>query len=61
LGSETDTTDEVEDFDFFFADFLYHSTRKTPGLQLPFDPEKKTVVVLVGSGWGTTSVLYHWG
>ena len=27
-----------------------------PGVQLPFDPEKKTIVVL-GSGWGATSLL----
>lgn len=29
---------------------------KHPGQQLPFDPEKKTLVVL-GSGWGATSLL----
>ncbi|CCM01246.1 uncharacterized protein FIBRA_03295 [Fibroporia radiculosa] len=29
---------------------------KTPGVQLPHDPEKKTLVVL-GSGWGATSLL----
>lgn len=27
-----------------------------PGAQLPFDPEKKTVIVL-GSGWGASSLL----
>jgi len=29
---------------------------KHPGSQMPFDPEKKTLVVL-GSGWGATSLL----
>jgi len=29
---------------------------KHPGPQMPFDPEKKTLVVL-GSGWGATSLL----
>ncbi|KAJ2929515.1 hypothetical protein H1R20_g7570, partial [Candolleomyces eurysporus] len=29
---------------------------RTPGAQAPFDPEKKTAVVL-GSGWGATSLL----
>ncbi|EIN05487.1 NADH dehydrogenase [Punctularia strigosozonata HHB-11173 SS5] len=29
---------------------------RTPGPQLPFDPEKKTLVVL-GTGWGATSLL----
>ncbi|KAF8908116.1 NDE2, mitochondrial external NADH dehydrogenase [Gymnopilus junonius] len=37
--------------------FYYVTKReRTPGAQLPFDPEKKTVVVL-GSGWGATSLL----
>ena len=37
--------------------FYYITQReKHPGPQLPFDPEKKTVVVL-GSGWGATSLL----
>jgi len=37
--------------------FYYITQReKHPGAQLPFDPEKKTVVVL-GSGWGATSLL----
>lgn len=37
---------------------FYYVTQKdrTPGPQLPHDPEKKTVVVL-GSGWGATSFL----
>ncbi|KAJ7267453.1 pyridine nucleotide-disulfide oxidoreductase-domain-containing protein [Mycena rebaudengoi] len=37
---------------------FYYVTKKdrTPGLQLPHDPEKKTIVVL-GSGWGATSFL----
>ncbi|EAU86695.2 NADH dehydrogenase [Coprinopsis cinerea okayama7 len=39
------------------AVFYYLSQRdKHPGTQLPFDPEKKTLVVL-GSGWGATSLL----
>ena len=39
------------------AGFYYvaHQER-TPGLQLPHDPTKKTLVV-VGSGWGATSFL----
>lgn len=39
------------------AGFYYvaHQER-TPGLQLPHDPTKKTLVVL-GSGWGATSFL----
>lgn len=39
---------------------LYYVSHKErhPGPQLPFDPEKKTVVVL-GSGWGATSLLKH--
>ncbi|KIL62833.1 hypothetical protein M378DRAFT_165292 [Amanita muscaria Koide BX008] len=37
--------------------FYYISQRERhPGPQLPFDPSKKTVVVL-GSGWGATSLL----
>lgn len=37
--------------------FYYITQRERhPGPQLPFDPEKKTVVVL-GSGWGATSLL----
>ncbi|KDR70250.1 hypothetical protein GALMADRAFT_255137 [Galerina marginata CBS 339.88] len=37
--------------------FYYVSKQdRTPGPQLPFDPEKKTLVVL-GSGWGSTSLL----
>ncbi|KAF8880564.1 hypothetical protein BD779DRAFT_1548969 [Infundibulicybe gibba] len=37
--------------------FYYITQRERhPGAQLPFDPEKKTVVVL-GSGWGATSLL----
>ncbi|KAJ7088598.1 pyridine nucleotide-disulfide oxidoreductase-domain-containing protein [Mycena epipterygia] len=37
---------------------FYYVTKKdrTPGSQLPHDPEKKTIVVL-GSGWGATSFL----
>ncbi|KAK0444229.1 pyridine nucleotide-disulfide oxidoreductase-domain-containing protein [Desarmillaria tabescens] len=37
---------------------FYYVTQKdrNPGAQLPFDPEKKTIVVL-GSGWGATSML----
>ncbi|PFH47039.1 hypothetical protein AMATHDRAFT_77394 [Amanita thiersii Skay4041] len=37
--------------------FYFISQReRSPGVQMPFDPEKKTVVVL-GSGWGATSLL----
>ena len=37
--------------------FYYVTQReRTPGPQLPFDPEKKTLVIL-GSGWGATSLL----
>jgi NADH:ubiquinone reductase (non-electrogenic) len=37
---------------------FYYITYKdrTPGAQAPFDPDKKTVVIL-GSGWGATSLL----
>jgi NADH:ubiquinone reductase (non-electrogenic) len=37
---------------------FYYITNKerNPGPQLPFDPSKKTIVVL-GSGWGATSLL----
>ncbi|XP_006456018.1 NDE2 mitochondrial external NADH dehydrogenase [Agaricus bisporus var. bisporus H97] len=37
---------------------LYYITQreKNPGPQLPFDPDKKTLVIL-GSGWGATSLL----
>ncbi|PCH42023.1 NADH dehydrogenase [Wolfiporia cocos MD-104 SS10] len=37
---------------------FYYATQKdrTPGVQLPHDPSKKTLVVL-GSGWGATSLL----
>ncbi|KAH7926603.1 NDE2, mitochondrial external NADH dehydrogenase [Leucogyrophana mollusca] len=37
---------------------FYYVTQKDrhPGPQLPFDPEKKTLVIL-GSGWGATSLL----
>ena len=35
--------------------YVAHQER-TPGLQLPHDPTKKTLVVL-GSGWGATSFL----
>ncbi|KAK7050462.1 mitochondrial external NADH dehydrogenase [Favolaschia claudopus] len=37
---------------------FYYVTKKdrTPGVQLPHDPQKKTIVVL-GSGWGATSFL----
>ncbi|KAJ2934436.1 hypothetical protein H1R20_g2665, partial [Candolleomyces eurysporus] len=39
------------------AGFYFLTQRdRTPGAQAPFDPEKKTVVVL-GSGWGATSLL----
>jgi hypothetical protein len=40
------------------AGTFYYITQKDrhPGAQLPFDPEKKTIVVL-GSGWGATSLL----
>jgi len=37
--------------------FYYVSYKdRTPGPQEPFDPEKKTIVVL-GSGWAATSLL----
>ncbi|EIW75954.1 NADH dehydrogenase [Coniophora puteana RWD-64-598 SS2] len=37
--------------------FYYLARRdRSPGAQLPFDPTKKTIVVL-GSGWGATSLL----
>ncbi|KIK01192.1 hypothetical protein K443DRAFT_678656 [Laccaria amethystina LaAM-08-1] len=37
--------------------FYYVTQRERhPGAQMPFDPEKKTLVVL-GSGWGATSLL----
>ncbi|KAI0319999.1 FAD/NAD-P-binding domain-containing protein [Amylostereum chailletii] len=37
---------------------FYYVTQKNrhPGVQLPYDPKKKTVVVL-GSGWGATSFI----
>ncbi|KAF7795465.1 hypothetical protein EIP86_006626 [Pleurotus ostreatoroseus] len=35
--------------------YIAHKDR-TPGVQLPHDPSKKTIVVL-GSGWGATSLL----
>lgn len=37
---------------------FYYVTQKDrhPGEQKPFDPEKKTIVIL-GSGWGATSML----
>ncbi|TCD61384.1 NADH:ubiquinone oxidoreductase [Steccherinum ochraceum] len=35
--------------------YVAHKDR-TPGVQLPHDPEKKTLVIL-GSGWGATSLL----
>lgn len=39
------------------AGFYYVAYQeRTPGLQLPHDPTKKTLVVL-GSGWGATSFL----
>ncbi|KIJ62223.1 hypothetical protein HYDPIDRAFT_30491 [Hydnomerulius pinastri MD-312] len=40
------------------AGTFYYITHKErhPGTQLPFDPSKKTLVVL-GSGWGATSLL----
>lgn len=40
------------------AGAIYYITQreKHPGPQMPFDPEKKTLVVL-GSGWGATSLL----
>ncbi|KAF8664134.1 hypothetical protein AX16_000824 [Volvariella volvacea WC 439] len=39
------------------ATFYYISQKdRTPGAQLPLDPEKKTIVIL-GSGWGATSLL----
>ncbi|KAK7062553.1 NADH:ubiquinone oxidoreductase [Paramarasmius palmivorus] len=39
------------------ATFVYVTQRERhPGAQLPYDPEKKTIVVL-GSGWGATSLL----
>ncbi|KIY52174.1 FAD/NAD(P)-binding domain-containing protein [Fistulina hepatica ATCC 64428] len=39
---------------------FYYVTYKErhPGTQLPYDPSKKTIVVL-GSGWGATSFLRH--
>lgn len=37
--------------------FVYYTQKdKHPGTQLPFDESKKTLVVL-GSGWGATSLL----
>ena len=37
--------------------FYYITQRERhPGAQMPFDPDKKTLVVL-GSGWGATSLL----
>ncbi|TFK24008.1 NADH dehydrogenase [Coprinopsis marcescibilis] len=36
--------------------YFLSQKNKNPGAQLPFDPEKKTLVVL-GSGWGATSLL----
>ncbi|KAF9479533.1 FAD/NAD(P)-binding domain-containing protein [Pholiota conissans] len=43
---------------FASAGGFYYMTQRerAPGTQLPFDPEKKTIVVL-GSGWGATSLL----
>lgn len=39
------------------ATFFYVAQKeKNPGPQLPFDPSKKTLVIL-GSGWGATSLL----
>ncbi|KAF5366561.1 hypothetical protein D9758_008998 [Tetrapyrgos nigripes] len=40
------------------AGAFYYVTQKErhPGNQLPYDPEKKTIVIL-GSGWGATSLL----
>ncbi|GBE84186.1 Probable NADH-ubiquinone oxidoreductase, mitochondrial [Sparassis crispa] len=39
------------------ATFYYFAQKdRTPGHQLPHDPEKKTLVIL-GSGWGATSLL----
>ncbi|KAK7438080.1 NADH:ubiquinone oxidoreductase [Stygiomarasmius scandens] len=40
------------------AGAFYYITQKErhPGQQLPYDPEKKTIVIL-GSGWGATSLL----
>lgn len=38
--------------------FYVSHKERNPGPQLPFDPEKKTLVVL-GSGWGATSLLKH--
>ncbi|EEB93314.1 hypothetical protein MPER_08049, partial [Moniliophthora perniciosa FA553] len=39
------------------AAFVYVTQRERhPGTQLPYDPEKRTVVIL-GSGWGATSLL----
>ncbi|KAJ3522056.1 hypothetical protein NM688_g8931 [Phlebia brevispora] len=35
--------------------YIAHKDR-TPGIQLPHDPSKKTLVIL-GSGWGATSLL----
>ncbi len=37
---------------------FYYITQqdRNPGTQLPYDPDKKTIVVL-GSGWGATSLL----
>ena len=37
--------------------FYYYTQKdRTPGEQLPHDPSKKTLVIL-GSGWGATSLL----
>ncbi|KAJ3533123.1 hypothetical protein NMY22_g7464 [Coprinellus aureogranulatus] len=38
------------------AFYYFTQIDRNPGEQLPFDPEKKTLVVL-GSGWGATSLL----
>jgi NADH:ubiquinone reductase (non-electrogenic) len=36
--------------------YYYSQKERHPGTQLPYDPEKKTILVL-GSGWGATSLL----
>lgn len=39
------------------AVFVYYAKKdRTPGTQLPHSPDKKTIVIL-GSGWGATSLL----
>ncbi|KAF7369064.1 Mitochondrial external NADH dehydrogenase [Mycena venus] len=62
-ASKFKTVVKVANRTFWFAllagvGSFYYVTKKdrTPGVQLPHDPTKKTIVVL-GSGWGATSFL----